>query len=139
MEEIKNAQAAAASQSRLDPHWMEYYRRYVKHYIILLIYYYSWFCFSPSQCSGIHPSQFPLYANPAISQMERERLGIPPPHHVGMDPGEHMVCMQHDQQNLIVHQNDNPLIFTKINRIWKNIQTKPKKKASAQIICPIVS
>lgn len=47
----------------------------------------------PSQYSGIHPSQFPLYANPAISQMERERLGIPPPHHVGMDPGEHMVCM----------------------------------------------
>lgn len=90
------------------------------------------------QHSGIHPSQFPLYANPAISQMERERLGIPPPHHVGMDPGEHMVCMQHDQ-NLILHQNDNPLIFTKINRIWKNIQTKQKKKASAQIICPIVS
>lgn len=28
LEEIKNAQAAAASQSRLDPHWMEYYRRY---------------------------------------------------------------------------------------------------------------
>lgn len=83
----------------------------------------------PSQYSGIHPSQFPLYANPAISQMERERLGIPPPHHVGMDPGEHMVCMQHDQPNLIVHQNDNPLIFTKINRIWKNIQTKQKKKS----------
>lgn len=73
--------------------------------------------------------------------MERERLGIPPPHHVGMDPGEHMVCMQHDQ-NFILHQIDNPLIFTKINRIWKNVQTKPKKKkekASAQIICPIVS
>lgn len=50
-----------------------------------------------------------------------------------------MYGMQHDQPNLIVHQNDNPLIFTKINRIWKNIQTKPKKKASAQIICPIVS
>jgi len=30
LEEIKNAQAAAASQSRLDPHWMEYYRRWVE-------------------------------------------------------------------------------------------------------------
>lgn len=80
-------------------------------------------CNSPSSSirySGIHPSQFPLYANPAISQMERERLGIPPPHHVGMDPGEHMVriiCMAISscKPNLISKSTH----IHKINRIWK--------------------
>lgn len=91
LEEIKNAQAAAASQSRLDPHWMEYYRRYNTDYIKKLELHYNDLCLFIIFRS-MHPSQFPLYANPAaISQIERERLGIPPPHHVALDPSEHMV------------------------------------------------
>lgn len=42
---------------------------------------------------GLHPSQYPLYnpaAAAAMSQLERERLGIPP-HHVGLDPNDPMV------------------------------------------------
>lgn len=43
--------------------------------------------------SGLHPSQFPLYPNQAaISQLERERLGIPPSHH-GLDPNDPMVSL----------------------------------------------
>lgn len=41
----------------------------------------------------MHPSQFPLYGNPAAMSMERERLGIPPGHHVGMDPNDPMVSV----------------------------------------------
>lgn len=40
---------------------------------------------------AIHPSQFQLYGNPAAMSLERERLGIPPAHHVGMDPNDPMV------------------------------------------------
>lgn len=40
---------------------------------------------------AIHPAQFQLYNNPAaMSQLERDRLGIPP-HHVGLDPSDPMV------------------------------------------------
>lgn len=32
-----------------------------------------------------------MYGNPAaLSQLERERLGIPPQHHVGLDPNDPM-------------------------------------------------
>lgn len=40
---------------------------------------------------AMHPSQFPLYGNPGAMSLERERLGIPPGHHVGMDPNDPMV------------------------------------------------
>lgn len=42
----------------------------------------------------MHPSQFPLYGNPGAMSLERERLGIPPGHHVGMDPNDPMVSFE---------------------------------------------
>lgn len=38
------------------------------------------------------PTQFPMYGNPgALTPLERERLGLPPTHHVGLDPNDPMV------------------------------------------------
>lgn len=55
------------------------------------IYFVDFFTKRQSFISGLHPSQFPLYPNQAaISQLERERLGIPPSHH-GLDPNDPMV------------------------------------------------
>lgn len=129
LEDLKNAQAAQAAQaqaqaqaqavasSRLDSHYMDIYRmRYVEFFLLaafawqlvvnfLIIHYIQFnsiidFVFYPR---GLHPSQYPLYTNPAaaaaMSQLERERLGIPP-HHVGLDPSDPMVPFQMTTQTL---------------------------------------
>lgn len=50
---------------------------------------------------GLHQPQYPLYANPAaaaaMSQIERERLGISG-HHVGLDPSDPMVNPKQQQK-----------------------------------------
>jgi len=71
--------------------------------------------------------------------MERERLGIPPPHHVGMDPGEHMVRISHVIFSLYTNSNVHSYSQNQSYLEKPMFKTTKQIQTSAQITCPLVS